>query len=68
MSKRKFDIDSDDHMSILVSSMTEAHVAVLKRLDELPADFGLLAPFLETIRQAYEAAVPRPEIPVKVRN
>jgi hypothetical protein len=68
MSKRKFGIDSDDHMSMLVSSMTEAHVAALKRLDELPADFGLLEPLLDGIRQAYEAAAPPPKTPVTVRN
>jgi hypothetical protein len=69
MSKRKFGIDSDDHMSKLVSSMTEAHVAELRHVqDGLPVD-SLLTPVLESIRQAYEAAaIPPPKTPVKVRN
>jgi hypothetical protein len=66
MSKRKFGIGSDDRM--IVQSMTEAQVAALQHQDELPTNFKCLAPLLETIRQAYEAAVPRPEIRVKVRN
>ena len=68
MSKRKFGIDSDDRMSMLVSSMTEAQVAGLPHQDELPTNLKCLAPLLESIRQAYEAAAPPPKIPVKVRN
>jgi hypothetical protein len=69
MSKRKFGIDSDDHMSMFVSSMTEAHVAELRHVqDGLPVD-SFLTPLLEGIRQAYEAAAPSPpKTPVKVRN
>jgi hypothetical protein len=69
MSKRKFGIDSDDRMSMLVPSMTEAQIAGLPHQDELPANLKCLAPLLESIRQAYEAAAPPPpNAPVKVRN
>jgi len=69
MSKRKFGIGSEDRMSMLVSSMTEAQVAVLQHVQErLPTDLKCLAPLLESIRQAYEAAAPPPKTPVKVRN
>ena len=69
MSKRKLGIDSDDQMSMLVSSMTEANVAELRHVqDGLPVD-SFLTPVLESIRQAYEAtALPPPKTPVKVRN
>jgi hypothetical protein len=66
MSKRKFGIDSDDRMSMLVSSMTEARIAEPQHVQN---GNSCLAPILETIRQAYEAAAPPPpKTPVKVRN
>jgi hypothetical protein len=69
MSKRKFGIDSDDHLSMLVSSTTGDQVAALQQLqDELPTNLKCLAPLLEGFRQACEAAAPPPRIPVKVRN
>jgi hypothetical protein len=68
MSKRKFGIDSDDRMSMLVSSMTEAQVEVLQDVHEIPTRWKCLTPLLESIRQAYEAAAPPPKTPVKVRN
>jgi hypothetical protein len=65
MSKRKFGTDSDDLISMLVSSMTEAQVAELQHVQD---GHSFLTPLLESVRQAYEAAAPRPMMPVKVRN
>jgi hypothetical protein len=63
MSKRKFGIDSDlSKLVSSISSMTEAQIAELQRIQN---GNSCLAPILETIRQAYEAAAPRPKIPVR---
>lgn len=47
--------------------MTEAQVAALGRLDELPADLECLAPLLDGIRKTYKTA-PRPKLPVRAQN
>jgi hypothetical protein len=65
MSKRKFSTDSDNRLSMLVSSMTEAQIAELQHVQN---GNSCLAPVLEAIRQVYGAAAPPPRTPVKVRN
>jgi hypothetical protein len=67
MSKRKFGINSDDYVDVPLPPITRDQLAALQHVqDALPADLKYLAPLLESIRQAYEAALPK--IPVKVRN
>jgi hypothetical protein len=69
MSKRKFGIDSDDHMSMFLSSITGDQVAALQHVQErLPTDLKCLAPLLEGFRKADEAAAPPPKTPVKIRH
>ena len=68
MGKRKFSIDSGDCVNVSLP-ITGDQVTVLQQIqNELPTNWKCLAPLLDGLQQAYEAAAPRPKIPVKIRN
>ena len=68
MGKRKLSIDSDDCVNVSLPITRDLAAELEHVQDEIPTSWKFLTPLLESIRQAYEAAAPRPKIPVKVRN
>jgi len=58
MNKRKF----------AAPSVTEAQVAALEELDQLPPKLKCLAPLLDAIREEREKTEPPPKLPVRTQN